>query len=84
MINRKSAATAAIQALPDKVFYKTGTQMPRYNGIFAAIVRTVYAGHLKSASDLIKAIGEGNQLNLSSFQRAVAIESARRKKKENK
>lgn len=74
-----STAFTALRALPDKLFYQADKETPNYNRAFAEVCREVFKGHLKSANDLIEAIGSGDQLNLSSWQRMCANEAVHRR-----
>lgn len=74
-----SVAIIQLRALPDDALFKKNGKA-NYNLVFAEIAREVYKGSLKSASDLIDAIGSGERLNLTSFQRMVANEAMRRRK----
>lgn len=75
-------AQVLLRALPDSVLFhvnERGRRVVNYNKSFAEVCRALYAGHLKSAGDLIAAIGSGEQLNLSSWQRMAAKEGRRRR-----
>lgn len=72
--------TNTLKTIPQSVFYARGKRTPNYNLIFVHCVGTLFRGARQTAKQLLDGIAAGKAINLSSFQRAVALESARRLK----
>ena len=74
--------TETLKLCPDKTFWEE--HKPAYNRIFGWVVRNSYRDEkmaLPTGDTLLKHLEQGSILNLSSFQRSVAKEAARRRAK---
>lgn len=76
-------APEVLRDIPDEFFYRQGPRgkVPDFNSIYAYLLRVRWEKSLPSFKSICSTIELGEPVNLSSFQRQVCKERARREKK---